>query len=334
MAYIGANLSVTSQTIEGGFNVAVYYSGADSVATVAATNYFSDGQQRGLKNGDIVYVIVGTTAATYVTTICEVTALQTVTSGYGATVAAIAASSLGTGSSAVNTAISTAGAGSLTAAGLVGGVITRTGPVAAFTDTTVTATALLAAVTNKTVGNSWIVRIINQTAYPETIAGGSGVTISGSSIVAPLSWSEFLVTYNASTPTFTMYGMASGSIVAQPPAVFNTAALESATITAASVTGAGTVHFINTGTTPANLQLPAAADIILAIPNAKIGYAYTLLVRNGSGSANTATLTTNTGLTLTGTMTIAQNVTRTFVVTYTGAGTVTVQSMGISAAAA
>ena len=45
----------------------------------------------------------------------------------------------------VNTAISTAGNGTLTAAGIVGGVITRTGPSGAFTDTTATAVQIVAA---------------------------------------------------------------------------------------------------------------------------------------------------------------------------------------------
>lgn len=122
-------------------------------------------------------------------------------------------------------------------------------------------------------------------------------------------------------------------------AKYTTAALQSATIPAANVSGAGSVYFDNTGTTPANLQFPAAADLIATLPVGLqvVGFAYELNIRNDSGSANTATITTNTGITLTGTMTIAQNTTRTFVVTVTGVGAaaaVTVQSVGISAAGA
>ncbi len=111
------------------------------------------------------------------------------------------------------------------------------------------------------------------------------------------------------------------------------AALQSTIMTNAQVAGAAVVAFENTGTTPANLQFPLATDIIAAIPNAQVGMAYELMIRNSSGSANTATITTNTGVTLTGTMTIAQNTTRFFLVTVTGATTITVNSMGISAAA-
>lgn len=117
-------------------------------------------------------------------------------------------------------------------------------------------------------------------------------------------------------------------------AKYVTAALESATIPAASVAGANVVAYVNTGTTPGNLQLPTAADIVAAMPGAAVGQSYVLHVRNGSGSANTATLTTNTGLTLTGTMTIAQNATRTLMVTLTSLTAVDVRSIGLSAAAA
>jgi hypothetical protein len=135
----------------------------------------------------------------------------------------------------------------------------------------------------------------------------------------------------------TQLATAQGDILALenlPDAKFTTAALESATIAAASVAGAKVVHHTNTGTTPANLQFPTAAAIVAAHPGAYVGQAYTLFVRNGSGSANTATITTNTGITLTGTMTIAQNVTRMFCVTLVSLTAVTVQSMGISASGA
>lgn len=117
-------------------------------------------------------------------------------------------------------------------------------------------------------------------------------------------------------------------------AKFTTAALESATIAAASVAGAKIVAHINTGTTPGNLQFPTAAALVAAIPGAKAGQSYLLKIRNGSGSANTATITTNTGITLTGTMTIAQNVTRDLLVTLTSLTAVDVRSVGISAAGA
>ena len=62
MAYIANNLSVVSTTIEGNWNTAVYSHPSDSLATVTGANYISDGQQRGLENGDIVWAILNNVA--------------------------------------------------------------------------------------------------------------------------------------------------------------------------------------------------------------------------------------------------------------------------------
>lgn len=105
---------------------------------------------------------------------------------------------------------------------------------------------------------------------------------------------------------------------ARPQTKTETAALQSATMTAKQIAGANVVLFTNTGTTPGNLQLPPAADVLQFLGNRVNGQAYTLKIRNGSGSANTATITTNTGWTLSGAMTIAQNETREFIVEFTG----------------
>lgn len=234
-----------------------------------------------------------------------------------------------------NTAISTAGAGTLTAAAIAGGLITRTGPVADYTDTTATGAQILAALGADTpVGATRLLTIKNTVAFTETLAAGaSGVTLAGLTIIPGLSVGTFLLKQDTAG-AFTLTGISVTPLMNLPNAKFTTAALESATIAAGSVAGANTVEHINTGTTPANLQLPTAADLVAAIPNAQVGFSYILDIRNGSGSANTATLTTNTGLTLTGTMTIAQNVTRRFIVTLVSLTAVTFRSMGISAAGA
>ena len=110
-----------------------------------------------------------------------------------------------------------------------------------------------------------------------------------------------------------------------------TAALQSATMTAAQLTGAEHVLFINTGTTPANLTLPLATEVA----SAQNSRDYILEIRNNSSGANTATIVTNTGWTLSGTMTIAQNTTRRFAVTFGGSGAAaTLTSMGLSQAGA
>ncbi len=124
-----------------------------------------------------------------------------------------------------------------------------------------------------------------------------------------------------------------GATNSQPAAKYVTAALQSAAIPAASMTGADFVVFDNTGTTPGTLTTDTAANIIAASPGWQIGQSYMLRIRNDSGSANTATIAGGTGVTVTGTATIAQYVARDFIVTYTSAGAVTLQNVGDSAAA-
>lgn len=99
----------------------------------------------------------------------------------------------------VNTAISTVGNGTLTAAGLVGGIITRSGPVAAFTDTTATAVQIVAALTAYVADQSYFVRIRNTTAYVGTLAAGAGVTLSGTGTLPPYSEGLYLMTTTSAT---------------------------------------------------------------------------------------------------------------------------------------
>ncbi len=243
--------------------------------------------------------------------------------------------SLTVGSPEVVTALTTVGAGTITAAGIVGGVTTRGGAQsgAAFSDTTATADQIIAAAPNSRIGESFEWTYRNNTDAAATIGGGTGATVSVITVVPKNSWAKYLVTYTAAS-TVTIVGISAGQTVVVPAAQYATAALQSTTMTAAQVSGASFVNFDNTGTTPANLQFPAATDVVAAIPNCQAGFTYMLAIRNSSGSANTATITTNTGVTLTGTMTIAQTVTRYFVVTINSLTTLTVQSMGISAAGA
>src|SRR5262245_1031000 len=70
------------------------------------------------------------------------------------------------------TNIPPSGDGFLTAAGMVGGVITRSGAPAAFTDTTATAAAIVSAIPNATAGQAFYLSVVNTTAFPETVAAG------------------------------------------------------------------------------------------------------------------------------------------------------------------
>lgn len=98
------------------------------------------------------------------------------------------------------------------------------------------------------------------------------------------------------------------------------------TLTAAMVTGgAFTAHVSASGSTP-SLTMPTAAALIAGIPGFQIGQSYLLRVINTN--SGTATIVTNTGITTTGTLTLATETWREFVITMTGAATLSMVSVG------
>lgn len=228
----------------------------------------------------------------------------------------------------LNTSIVTVGAGTLTAAGLIGGVVTRTGPTSAFTDTTATGALIDASMPNNN-PTAWIFEIKNSTAFVETLAGGTGVTLSGRTTVQPNSVGQFLVTKSA-TATYTMYG-----IGIYPQAWENSFGLiatadngTTQTLTAAMVTGGKITYHTTTGGTTPSLTLPLATAIDTALPDIRAGQSYVLRVINSN--SGTATIVTNTGWTTSGTLTIATNTWREFLVTCTTtqAGVYAITSVG------
>lgn len=230
------------------------------------------------------------------------------------------------------TALATVGAGTITAAGIAGGVSARGGAqsATAFTDTTATADLIIAAVPGAAIGQSWEWTYRNNTDGPATITGGTGVTVSGNTLVQPNSWVRYLVTYTAAS-TITIASVAAGANTPQAHEGIVTTADggSSATLTAAMVTGADLVFHTSAGGSTPSLQFPTAANIIAAIPGWQIGQSYVLRIIN-TNSGN-ATMTTNTGLTLTGTMTLATNTFRDFLVAYSATGAVTITSVGTGA---
>jgi len=107
------------------------------------------------------------------------------------------------------TALNTVGAGTLTASLIVGGGILRGGTQSgsAFTDTSATAALIIAALpTWAQVGQSFELVYVNNTDAVATIAGGTGVTVSGITTVQPNMVARYLVTYASST-TVTMAGL-------------------------------------------------------------------------------------------------------------------------------
>jgi len=101
------------------------------------------------------------------------------------------------------------------------------------------------------------------------------------------------------------------------------------TLTAAMVSGGGDVYHVSAGGATPTLTMPTAAAIITAInasfPSFNIGMSYKLTVVNTN--SGTATIATGTGITTSGTLTLATNTSRTFIVTYSAAGALTMTSL-------
>ena len=226
----------------------------------------------------------------------------------------------------ITTALNTVGAAVIPGAAIAGGYIQRGGAqIAAFTDTTDTATAILAAQPNAHIGQTWSITYANNTGFPATIAAGTGVTLTGNTVVTPNGFVEFLASYTAAGAVSLHQVSASNAI---PPAQFTTAALSVGTLAAGQITGAGMTVLQNTGATPGAQTVRTAAQMLADFPGAYVGMSYMLrIVNTGAG---TLTLTADGGATVTisGTATIATNTFRDYVVAFTGAATATITSVG------
>lgn len=105
----------------------------------------------------------------------------------------------------VITTDSTDGGITFTAAGMVGGVIVRSGCSATFSDTTPTATQILAAMPSATIGTAFNLRIKNATDFTQTILAGSGVTLSGTITILANSYIDFIGIFtNVTSPALTI----------------------------------------------------------------------------------------------------------------------------------
>lgn len=104
-----------------------------------------------------------------------------------------------------NTAVATVGNGTLLAAALLGGFITRTGPVGAFTDTFDTTANIIAALGPQGGFNgSWELQYSNQSAQSGTLAAGdASTTISGNKVIPGATTATILITVNAAAGTIT-----------------------------------------------------------------------------------------------------------------------------------
>lgn len=221
--------------------------------------------------------------------------------------------------------LTTVGAGTITAVLLAGGIIQRSGPTGAFTDTTDTGTAIDTAIKQAAInGTSWEVTYFNTTNFPATIAGGTGVTASGTLIVPANGSATFLLSRTAAA-TYTLVGLQAGGVGSSTGGTNSLIATPdngtTQTLTAAMITGGNLTCHVTTGGSTPSLTLPLGTAMDTALPNAAIGASYTLRIINTNSGI--ATIVTNTGWTLTGSLTLAQNTWREFVITRTAAGTYT-----------
>ncbi len=244
------------------------------------------------------------------------------------TTGAIAAlASSGGAGETINTAITTAGAGTLTGAAITGGVITRSGPVAAYSDTTDTAALIVAAIGAPFVGQSFYLRIKNTVNFTQTVLAGSGVTLSGSVVVPANSVATYLVTLTSlSAVTFLHIQTATlTNNIAEVVTALTT--VGAGIITAAGIVGGVTTRGgAQSGSAFTDIT-DNATNIIAAQANAHVGVSWEYTYKNNTDAV--ATLTADTGVTLSVITVVPPNAQARFLVTYTAASTVTM--VGISA---
>lgn len=224
--------------------------------------------------------------------------------------------------------VTTVGNGTLLAATLITGLLNRTGPTAPFTDTTDTAANIVAAL-GGTVGDSFYIDIKNATAFPQTLVGGTGVTLSSSSIVPPNSLAEFLVVITTAT-AITFNHVFTVPLTTDALQVATTLSTVGAgTITAAGIAGTITTRTGSQSATAFTDTTDTAANIITAQPNAHVGQSWIYFYQNATNAP--ATITGGTGVTVSG-VTVAQaNSTSAYLVTYTAAATITMMGLGSTA---
>lgn len=226
----------------------------------------------------------------------------------------------------VNTALTTNGAGTITAAGIAGGATLRSVPTVAFTDTSDTAVAIVAALPNAVIGQSFDYLYVNNSGVLATIAGGVGVSLTGT-LVPANSWARYLVTLTSLTAV-TMVKVAAGPNIALPAAQFTTFSGTTGTFAAGAASGSAIVYFASTGATPGAQLMRTPAQVLADSPGLQVGMSYTLRILNTGAGTLTLTTDSGSGFTMTGTMTVAQNVWTDFIVTLTAATTGIVQNVG------
>lgn len=246
------------------------------------------------------------------------------------TTAAVAALAATEGAPFIVTPITTVGNGTLTAAGLVGGEIMRSGPVAAFSDATDTAAAIITAA-GGIVGSSFSALIKNTTAFTQTITAGLNVTLPQTIIVPPFSVANYIGTLaTATTVTFVHIDTTPISVGGETTApTFGILATNGAgTITAALMAGGYTSR--TTVAAAATDTTDTAANIIAAVGTIvnKIGTAFKYTYQNNSSAP--ITVTGGLGVTVSGITIIPPGCTAEYLISYTAAATLTMVGVALN----
>ncbi len=161
-------------------------------------------------------------------------------------------------------ALTTAGAGTITGAGIASGVTLRSGSTSAFTDTTDTAANIIAARAQVFIGSSWEYTYKNNTvAAVATLTGGSGVTVSGFTVIPSNAGVKYLVTYTAAS-TITMVGIEAFSMAADA-----TDATKVVGFKPSGQTTGKTALIATVNTNDATYTLPVATDTLAGLGTAQ-----------------------------------------------------------------
>lgn len=240
---------------------------------------------------------------------------------------------LGGDASAISeTTLTTVGNGTLLAAALVGNVIARTGPTAAFTDTTDTAANIVTALGGFVLGQSIELFYKNATAWPATLAGGTGVTMATGAVVAPMSTGYYFANVGGTAASPTLSFKHIGDIpVRLAPDIVNPQGTALATV------GAGTLSaaLLETGTIlRGGTQIAAFADTTDSVANIIAGLSPLGLAVGASQKVtyvnNTtfpATITGASNVTITGQAVVPPNSWVEYIITQTSATAITFQAV-------
>lgn len=197
----------------------------------------------------------------------------------------------------------------------------------AVTKTTRTAAQIQANVPNWKVGQTYLLRVVNNNTDTLTFTGGSNVTMT--STVPAGYYADYIVSFaTATTVTATQISKAPSATL--PYAKFTTSAASGATATAGDITGAAFVNLTLTANGANAYTTRTATQMFGDITGAYVGMSYMLRIRSSGDNTVTLTAPGAGGVTITGTATIATTTARLFCVTFTSATAVTFQDLGVN----